>query len=648
MATTDSIYLSKSAQQGVVQFNKSCLNMFLSQWSLRTLMERIDLDYMREGNFGDDDYQARVANLRGDKSKIRDPVVPIIYPQVEAATAYLTGTFLTGYPIFGVAASPESEDAALQMESIISDQQIRGSWIRELMMFFRDGLKYNLHGVEVPWDRETTYELVNDAAYRGGSEAKPQRTIWAGNSIKRLDMYNTFFDTRKMPSQIAKKGEFAGYMDLVSRIELKMYINALPDEGKILANIAPAFASGPGGAPYDWYYIPKLNPDALIDIDPRASTNWLLWAGLQDNTNANGMQYQNMYTLTTLYGRIIPSDFGIRVPSSNTPQVWKFVIVNNDQLIYFERLTNAHNLLPILIGQPLEDGLGYQTKSFATNVKPYQDISTALWAGKMNAERRRVMDRMFYDPSRIRVSDINSSNPIARVPVKSSAYNKNVAEAVHIAPFQDQNSQFFVQTAQLVTEMAQLTNGMNRPIEGQFQKGNKTQTEFQTIMGNANARLQSLALFIEAQTMIPLKEILKTNILQFQGPAEIYNIDQQKIVNIDPVALRSAAMKFKISDGTLPTDKILSTDFMGVLLQVMGSSPQLQMEYDTMGLFAYWAKTKGARDLAAFKRTPEEKQQFIANANAMNQPPQPGSPNSAKQEQQVATQGAGTGQGAGQ
>lgn len=602
--------------------------MFLNQWSLRNMMERIDRDYMREGDMTEDNQESILANLRGDASKMRNPTVPIIYPQVETATAYMTGTFLTGYPMFGVTADPANIDSALQMETVIANQQLKGSWVREFMMFFRDGLKYNLQGMEVDWCKETSYNLVQDASYKGGNEARPERTIWAGNSVRRLDMYNTFFDTREFPSQVSKKGEFAGYIELYSRIKLKQFINSLPDEGKLLTNIPAAFESGTGGAPWEWYYIPQLNPDALINIDPRASTNWLSWSGLEAKTN--GIRYQNMYQVCTLYGRIIPADFGINVPYKNHPQIWKFIIVNNNTLVYFERLTNAHNMLPIVLGQPLEDGLGYQTKSFATNVKPYQDIATALWAAKMQAERRRVMDRIFYDPNRIRVSDINSTNPIARIPVKASAYNKNIAEAVHLMPFADSNSQYFVQTAEMIVQMAQMTNGMNKPVEGQFQKGNKTTTEFQTVMGNANARLQTLALFIEAQTMTPIKEMLKTNIMQYQGTESIYNTEHNQIVEVDPAKLREQGMAFKVSDGILPTEKILSTDFMGVLLQVIGSSPEMQMEYKVLDMFSYWAKNKGMRDLNQFKRTPEEKQQYVQQYTAMHNSQEQAPPKGAK------------------
>jgi len=34
----------------------------------------------------------------------------------------------------------------------------------------------------------------------------------------------------------------------------------------------------------------------------------------------------------------LPNDFGMMVPEENTPQVWKFVIINNQVVLYAERL----------------------------------------------------------------------------------------------------------------------------------------------------------------------------------------------------------------------------------------------------------------------------------------------------------------------
>jgi len=116
---------------------------------------------------------------------------------------------------------------------------------------------------------------------------------------------------------------------------------------------------------YAHYYLPQINPAALLDRNPLQSFDWLSWA--TNDPRKNRIRYKNMYQKFILYARILPNDFGMMVPEENTPQVWKFVIINNQVVLYAERLSNAHDYIPIIFGQPLEDGLQFQTKSFAQN-----------------------------------------------------------------------------------------------------------------------------------------------------------------------------------------------------------------------------------------------------------------------------------------
>ena len=242
------------------------------------------------------------------------------------------------------------------------------------------------------------------------------------------------------------------------------------------------------------YYIPAINPDALIQKNPRATTDWMAWAGLAGKTN--NIQYKNMYEVTTLYARILPSDFNLRVPSANTPQIWKFIIVNHQVLIYAERQTNAHGLLPILFGQPYEDGLGYQTKSLANDVTPMQDISTALAASWLASRRRAISDRCLYDPSRVAAEHINSPNPSAKIPVKPAAYGKPLSEAVFPFPFRDDQAQIAMSEMQQIQQFAYQVTGQNQAKQGQFVKGNKTLHEYNDVMTHSNGNDEKIALLL--------------------------------------------------------------------------------------------------------------------------------------------------------
>lgn len=598
----------KKISASIVDFCKRAQQFVYAQFSIRDTLEYIDREYQRENDMTDEQWKAKLAVRAGDKTKRTNIGVPIVMPQVETALSYMHEIFLTGYPIFGVGSNPEFDDAALQMETIIAESSVVGGWPRELLMFFRDGLKYNLQGIEVAWEQCTvpgfeTSEIMPDKS------AKPKDIIWHGNALHRMDLYNTFWDPRVDPARIHTDGDFAGYSRLFSRIQLKRLINNLSQ--KIPPSVAiAAFESGGQVTPIVTgsqdigYYIPMVNPYSMITPSELGTFDWFAWA---TDTAKNRIQYKNVYEVTKVYARIIPSDFDLFVPEENTPQLWKFLVVNQQVLLYAERLTNAHDYLPIIFGQPIEDGLTYQTKSVATNVIPFQDLATAAMNANIAGKRRLVMDRQFYDPSRIRETDINNDSPSAKIPVRPSAYGKPVGDAVHTDPYRDELSANITAESEMYVRYANLTTGSNPVQQGQFQKGNKTRHEFADTMGHSNARNRMMASGSEYQVMVPIKTIVKSNILQYQGEGTIYNRDREIAVDINPVTLRKAIMEFHISDGQVSADKMLNTEEFQVAVQVLGSSPQIAGGYRMTDVWSHLFKQRGV-DLRPFEKTPAELQ----------------------------------------
>lgn len=616
MSSATPLIIPDKSQAALIQFHKQCYSMLNQQWNLREQMRQRDLSYIREVDWTQENWRARLSNRYGDPTKFRNVTVPVVMPQVESAVTYQSSVFLTGLPIFGVVAPPAEQDTALQYQAIIEENSIRGGWVQQFQIFFRDLFKYNLGALEVSWDREVTEAVETDLSFQTGKEGKPKQVIWEGNCIKRWDLYNTFFDTRYKPTEIYKDGEFVGNTRLMSRIHLKKFINELPD--KMISNVKAAFESGmgtqggSGTGGIESYYIPQINPAALMQIDPKRSTDWMSWAGMLDRPQP--IEYKNLYEVTTLYARIIPADFALRVPSANTPQVWKFIIVNHQVLIYAERQTNAHGFLPVLFGQANEDGLGFQTKSHAENAEPFQAISSALVNSAMASRRRAISDRTLYDPSRVSEAHINSDNPSAKIPVRPAAYGKPVNEAVYAFPYRDDQSAVAFQELPQMMQMANAVNGQNQAKQGQFVKGNKTQHEYADVMNNANGRDQMTSMLLEAQVFTPIKQILKLNIMQYQAGVSIYSPTAQSSVQIDPVALRKSQAVFKVTDGLTPTDKQISGDDLTVAIQTLGSSPQLGAGYNLAPMFSYLMKTRNA-DLTPFEKSPQQ----MAYEQAMGQ-----------------------------
>lgn len=596
-----------NSQAALVEYLKAARNAQVRIYNMREHFRSIDLAYQREQDLTQDNQRAKLANKYGDATKFQNVTVPVVMPQVESAVTYQASVFLTGSPLFGVVAEPASMDAAMQMETVIDDQAIRGGWVAELIQVFRDALKYNFYAAEIDWVRERIAELETDLGF-STKEAKPKQINWEGNKLKRLDPYNLLFDMRVPPHEIHKRGEFAGYTQLMSRMELKSFLAQL--DGKILANVKPALESALGNtiistnsetAPY---YVPMINPEIYLSRQIEAMDfDWMQWAGVAGSNT--GIQYRNAYQVTTLYARILPEDFKLRVPNRATPQVWKFIYVNDSVLILAERQTNAHNFLPILCGQGQVDGLSYQTKSLASNVTPIQQLASANWNSIIATQRRSITDRVLYDPSRISEHHINNSNPAAKIPVRPSAYGKPVAESVYAFPFRSDNLDNTVAIADRIEQMADKSTRNNPVNRGQFVKGNKTRSEFDSVMSNANGEDQMVAMQFEANLFTPLKEIIKLNILQFQQADSLLNRAQDQLVPIDPIALRQAVMAFKVSDGLLPSEKIISGDAIRDGFQTLANMPQLAAGYNLAPFFSYMMKIQGAK-ISAFEKPPEQ------------------------------------------
>lgn len=610
-ANTPVTNINPEAQQNIIALWRQCHNALASTWNIREQLLNIDRAYMREQDWTQENQRARLANTYGDSTKFQNVTVPVVMPQVETAVVYQASVFLSGSPLFPVSASPAYADAARQMETLIDDQAIKGAWINQLELALRDGFKYNLFGCEIAWTEKKIWALKTDGQF-STKEAKPTQILWAGNTLKRLDPYNMIMDIRYPPSQIAEKGEFAGYSELMSRTQLISYLESL----KFKYNYKRALESGPASVSSSYpteFFLPWLNPQAFINQNQFAVIDWSAWAGLTSPTR-NSIQYKNSYYVSTFYCRIIPADLRIGDANSKQVQIWKFVIVNGCELIYAERQTNAHDYLPILFGQPLEDGLGYQTKSFAQNVIPYQQIASALMNSSMAAKRRAISDRGLYDPSRVDARHINSDVPNAKIPVRPSAYGKPLSEAYMPIGFRDDQSQFAMADMAQAIRFAEQAAGQNPAQQGQFVKGNKTLHEYENVMSNASGRQQLTALKLQGQFFTPLKEIIKSNILQYQTATEVFSVATEEIVNVDPITLRNATLQFKLSDGLLPASKQMNSDAFASATQFIMGMPQIAQGYNVAPMVSYLFKTQRA-DVAPFEKSQEQ----IAYEQALSQ-----------------------------
>lgn len=626
---TTPMALTRPQQQGFLQYFQHITESFKTCWDFRTSLEIRDRAYQREVSFSGVHQDAKNANrYAGNVTKLQELIVPVVMPQIESNVAYLAGVFCTDFPMFRVVGAPDKMPQAAQMNAIIAENSLKNAWVRELIMFFRDGLKYNFHALEVSWERKKIYSVGTDRT-AGGNIAKTSEIYCEGNKLERWDLYNTFFDYRVAPARVHTEGEFAGCHKLMNRIQLKQLMLELQGSNAAM-NYREALESASGditvGDKNSLYYVPQINMDLLSLQRFSSGLDWMAW--MNNDLRRSELNYRGSYIVSKVHCRIIPDDFGLRGSHASHPQIWTLYVVNGQHIIHAERQTNAHNWLPVIFGQPNEDGLGFQTKSALDNALPFQEMSSALWNSALAAKRRLVYDRIIYNPSLIRKEDIDRVSEVSRIPMRNANYNRSPSEAVYQIPFRDDNANSTIAMAQQITEMADVSTGQNRVQRGQFQKGNKLSGEFDAVMANSNLRQQTQALSIEYQVFQPLKDILKLNMLQYQPDGRtIYDRENKAATKIDMTTLREADLAFTISDGMLTVDKLMSPQLMQVFLQSAQAMPAVQSEYDVLGLFLYWMKLQGATWIDDFYRTPEQQQQMLAKMQAATaatnpQPPQ--------------------------
>lgn len=614
--------VSQATHDAIIDYVEKKRAMLVNNFNMRSRMQQIDRIYQRETDWTEAQRRAKMANNAGDITKMQNVTIPVVMPQVESMLTFLSETFLSSYPLFPVLSKPKMMDVAMQMETTIGEQGIQFSWAAELMQAMRDTLKYNVCAVEVDWVEKKTYSVSSDAtqSIQHGVSAP---TNFAGNILKRRDPYNLILDTRVPPFEVHTRGEYAGYVEIIGKIEMKRRIAEL--DPTLTSRAKEAFESGeatvsmsPGSSQF---YVPQVNAESLITPTELGNqTNWDAWAGIDKSQT---ISYAGRYEWVVLYARILPKEFGIVGPQGNTAQIYKFIVVNGKVCIYMQRMSNAHDYLPIIVAQAHEDGLGWQTKSFADNAAPFQALATSLWNSGLESQRRKVYDRIIYDPSRINKKDIENTSVVARIPVKSEAYGKPMAEAIYQVPYRDDNAAQIFNVSQQVVEMADIANGQNRVQRGQFQKGNKTRVEYQDTMNNSEGRPRMIALLLETRFFQPIKHIIKLNTLQYQPAGEMYNRNTKEAIDIDPVALRKEALEFKIADGVMPTSQLMSMDTFDALMNAAAQNPMLAQRFDITGAFIYFLQLKGATWLSDFEIKQQPQQPGMPQ-------PQPGMPPTAQ------------------
>lgn len=614
------IYIPEGETAMPVEFGKDTITKLqhlytnlesVNRTELRNRFEMVDKYISREGDYTKEGRTAKTLVQNGRKDLTRNIEVPITFTKLDAEVSYQVGVFLTGFPIFGAVANDQYMDAALQMQALMGRDQQKFNWVAELILVLRDGLTYNICATDTYWHQEY---------YTQGKEKNSGQGIkYEGNAIKRIDPYNLIWDTSVKPNKVCTDGSFAGYVERKPYVATKKFLQSLSDEHKITQNIGPALKSAMGTS---LYYNPKIRQETTATSD-----DWAAFFGFE---SANGYSNDSgLYDITTLYARVIPKDLNIIAPRSGDPDVYKLIYLNGT-IVYAQRIDT--NSFPIVICQPSDYGHGVEDKGFSENLTDVQDVATSLQIARMKSMRRSVSDRALYDPSKLDARHLSSDHPEAKIPVKNAHNLKSLSDAYYRIPFEDSLAPVYGQEFAMINSYADDISGVNKAAQGNFVKGNKTLFEFQDIMQNSRARSQVRSIVFEATLFHPIKEILKENYVNFAIAEQLFDRATKNLVEVDPQTIQDALVEFKISDGLLPSSKLINSDTLQLAFQMMATVPGFAQQYDAPKMAVRLLKGAGMEDLDDYRI-----QQQPTQPSAVGNPSQP----TGGVEQQAGTPPAG-------
>lgn len=533
--------------------------------------------------------------------------MPVVISQVDSFVGYMSDVWLSGYPMFPVVSEPADVKEAEMLETIMDQHAMLAGYPRQLLMAFRRGVKYNFMPIEHCWEPLDGYNIVSDML-KPTERAKMQSSTKFVTKINSLDPYNFVWDNRVAPADVCYHGEWAGELKIVPRIPMKRFVNMYSQSG-YLYNLGEINSIQQASTTGNFYYseLPTINSRTIKSRRVTDDFDWSKWLGALPEKQRKRTLQAGTYEVFKCYARIIPADFGMDVPHRNTPQIWKFYFVNGTKLLYAEKIYSAYDSLPILIGQPIEDGFEMQTSGIGESQIEIQEAVSTLLNIRFNAARRAVSDRALYDESLINPSDANTREPAPKIPVRLSGLNnKTLKDAYEQIPYDPHGTDTVIVDMRNMLEISDRLSGLNKPMQGQFQKGNKSVQEWSDTMNMADNRPRLPALTIEFQVMVPIKESIKLNIFQYGAQGLIngvyqnmnngsnYNVKQEDIEK-----MRQKVLNFRLADGYTPKSKMASTEFIGRLLETVSQNQLLAAALGPMlpGMFVHLAQLGGVRGL---------------------------------------------------
>lgn len=567
-------------------------------------------------------------NAAGKKPKPADMSLPLAGAQIDECVTYMMSVYAPEMDFFEAVAPADKQVMAQAVVGELNKQSQKGQYYRHFTRMCTAAIRYNFGGLICNWEKMTGVVFKGQP---GGVAEKKVDTVWEGNVLKAIDVYNFGYDTSVHPVDLAAEGEFFWECERITPFRARRMAQAGMLFG-INRYVHEIFAANPGAQMDGKSFY--LQPPSVRDesaINGEGQTNWISILRASDvRESTPGLE------LLHFVAWLCPKNFGLS--DSAEMECWRIVIANGKYLTFAMKLDTTHGMLPVAIACPLEDDLKNEQRTHAEMLIPLQQFASFLMNSHQEAHRKSIYGITVYNAQAFPGLNADMTDMAsAMIPMQSSASGLDIDKVFRhhsTAPNTDKNVVDIGNIIQLMqkilpTDMLQQVADLERATV--YQAAATVQA--------GNRRQLKIARMISDQCI---------NIIKFQMIYNLYS-NMQSISYVDPNGQRTsiqvgdlveAEIEYEIGTGLKGIDRLITVQIIRDVINGVIQSQQAIAEFDIVSLLNYFATLAGDKtDLRQFRRgaTGMSPAQVAQPAGAA-QPTAPGAPQAAPTNATLANQ----------
>lgn len=530
------------------------------------------------------------ANKAGKANKPVNMSLPLAGAQIDECVTYMMSVYAPEMDFFEAVAPADKQIMAQAVVAELNKQGQKGQYYRHLTRMCTAAIRYNFGGLTCHWEK---MQGVVFKGQPGGVAEKRVDTVWEGNIVSCIDVYNFGYDTTVHPVDLAAEGEFFWEVERITPFRARR----MAQSGMLFGinrfigeTFAPNAVNTMDGKAF------YLQPPSVRDEQAfgQGTTNWIsILRATEVQESAPGLE------LLRFTAWINPKQLGLG--EQDELQVWRIIVANGKYLAFAARIATTHGMLPIAIACPLEDDLKNEQRTHAEQLIPLQAFASFLMNSHQNAHRKAIYGLTLFNQQffpGLDVDEVDMASAI--IPFRSSNSGIDIDKVFRhyeSAPNTGQNVVDIGNIIQLMqkilpTDMLQQVADLERATT--YQAAATVQA--------GNRRQLKIARMVSDQCI---------NVLKFQMIYNLYD-NMQSLSYVDPNGQRNtiqigdivdAEIEYEIGTGLKGIDRLITVQILRDVINSLIQSQQGIAEVDIVALLNYFASLAGDKtDLRQFRR----------------------------------------------